>query len=89
MLGLLLTINILVVIYPSAVGYAAAYREKMCFVDHVLGGHAIPSGEDAALIERVWRTRTLPFRIGSGLTAVTIYLLFPLLLAGMSRLLGP
>lgn len=88
-LALLLAINILVVIYPSVVGYAAAYREKTCFVDHILGGHAAPTAEDTALIERVWEMRTLPFRIGSGLTAITIYLLFPLLLAAASRLLGP
>jgi len=88
-LGLLLAINILVVIYPSRVGYAAAYQEKICFVKYVLSGDGAPTAEDAALIERVWDTRTLPFRIGSGLTAMTIYLLFPLLLAGVSRLLGP
>ncbi len=88
-LGLLLAINILVVIYPSRVGYAAAYQEKICFVKYVLSGDGAPTSEDAELIERVWDTRTLPFRIGSGLTAMTIYLLFPLLLAGVSRLLGP
>ncbi|SRR6266568_424218 len=88
-LALLLAINVLVTIYPSVVGYASAYREKISFVTHILGGHAIPTADDAERIERVWQTRTLPFRIGSGLTAVTIYLLFPLALAGASRLLGP
>jgi hypothetical protein len=88
-LALLLAINILVVIYPSAVGYASAYREKIYFVDHILSLHDQPTAADAALIERVWGTRTLPFRVGSGLGAVTIYLLFPLLLAAASRGLGP
>jgi len=88
-LALLLAINLLVVIYPSAVGYAAAYREKIYFVDYVLGLHEEPTADDAAQIERVWSTRTLPFKIGSGLTAVTVYLLFPLLLAAASRILGP
>jgi hypothetical protein len=88
-LVLLLAINMLAVIYPSVVGYATAYREKMYFVDHILSHHDMLTAEDDELIKRVWGTRTLPFRIGSGLTAVTVYLLFPLLLAAVSRLLGP
>lgn len=87
-LCLLLAINMLVVIYPSVVGYGTAYNEKILFVDHVLSRNSTPTAEDVALIERVWNTRTLPFRIESGLTAITIYLLFPLLIAVVSRLLG-
>jgi hypothetical protein len=88
MLTLLIAINALVVVYPSMVGYAGAYNEKVLFTAHVLEGHQEPTTEEAAVIERVWGSQTLPFRAGSTLTAVTVYLLFPLLLALVPRLLG-
>lgn len=87
-LTLLITINALVVIYPSAVGYAEAYSEKILFIEDLLKGHQEPTADEAARIARVWDTQTLPFRPGSALTALTIYLLFPLLLAIVSKLLG-
>lgn len=89
MLTVLITINILVVVYPTMIGRSSAYGEKMRFVEKVLDGHEEPTAEEATVIARVWDTQNLPFKLRSALTAVTVYLLFPLLLAVASKLLGP
>jgi hypothetical protein len=86
--AMILVINVLVVIYPSVVGGAGARDEKTRFAKHVLGGAQTPTPDEASLIEQIWMRPNLPFRARSGLSALTIYLVFPLLLAIGSQLLG-
>jgi hypothetical protein len=40
------------------------------------------------MIDKVWATPNLPFRLRSTFTAATVYLLIPLLLAVVPGLLG-
>lgn len=82
------TINAVEVIYPTRVGHVGAYQEKMHFVKHILGDAQRPSEAQAAQVETIWDRPLLPFRVRSTLTTVTISLLFPLLLAVASRLIG-
>lgn len=88
MVAVLTIINSAVVIYPTSVGHLGARREKMHFVNHILSGVQRPTAAKAAQVEAVWTRPLLPFRIRSTLTTVTISLVFPLLLAAVSRLLG-
>lgn len=88
MLALFISVNALVVVYPSVVGHAGAYDEKERFSQYVLADAQKPAKGKAAQIEKVWDRPTLPFRARSALTAMTVYFLFPLLLAVVSSLLG-
>jgi hypothetical protein len=88
MLALVTIITTAEVIYPTRVGYQGAYREKTYFVSYVLVGTQRPSAAKMAQVEAIWARPLLPFRVMSTLTTVTISLLFPLLLAVVSRLLG-
>jgi len=84
--ALILVINVLVVIYPSVVGSVGARDEKIRYAQHVLGGDQTPA-DKVALVEQIWNRPNLPFQPRSALTAITIYLVFPLLLAIGSQLL--
>jgi len=79
-------INFVVVIYPSVLALRGSVREKMLFVKRVIASNR-PRAEQNSTIENVWATPNLPFHIRSTLTAGTIYLLAPLLLALVSSLL--
>jgi hypothetical protein len=87
MLALVMSINALVVIYPSVVGHSGAYGEKKQYAQHVIAG-AQELTEAGPALSEIWDRPTLPFRPRSALTAVTVYLLFPLVLAVVSSLLG-
>jgi hypothetical protein len=88
MLAVVLIINVLVVVYPSVVGHAGAYAEKERFSQYILANAQEPAEGRAAVIDKIWDRPTLPFRPRSALTAMTVYFLFPLLLAVVSPLLG-
>lgn len=87
-LAMTITINALVVIYPSVVGSAGARDEKMRFAEHHLADAQTPTDAEATLVDQIWSRPNLPFRARSALTAVMIYLVFPLLLAIGAQLLG-
>jgi hypothetical protein len=80
-------INSSVVIYPSEIALSGAVEEKKLFVEHVVGSRR-PRAERDAMIDKVWSTPNLPFKIRSTLTAGTLYLVIPLILALVSSLLG-
>jgi len=82
-----MTINIIVVLYPSAAASASIVREKKTFVSHLLSSRR-PSTARDAVIDRVWSAPNLPFRVRSTLSAGTLYLLIPLVLAVVSSRLG-
>jgi hypothetical protein len=79
-------INFIVVIYPSILALRGSVREKMLFVKQVIASKR-PRSEQNLTIDNVWATPNLPFHIRSTLTASTLYLLVPLLLALVSSLL--
>ena len=83
-------VNWSVVVYPSVVAHAGSVNEKTCFVAHLLRSpDTAQTGDDdrSMVIDKVWGSPNLPFRVRSTLTAGTIYLLVPLLLALVSSLL--
>jgi hypothetical protein len=80
--------NALVVIYPSAVALTGVISEKTSFVAHLQKDSQITPQDRTAMIDKVWSTPNLPFKVRSTLTAATVYLLIPLLLALVSSLLG-
>ena len=79
--------NLLVVIYPSVIASSGAVIEKKQYVASVARSSR-PRADRDAVIEKVWTTPNLPFHLRSSFTAATLYLLIPLLLAVVSRLLG-
>ena len=81
-----IAINCIVVVYPSVLALRGAVREKVIFVEHTIMSRR-PRAERDAAIANVWDAPNLPFRIRSTLTASTIYLLCPLILALVSSLL--
>ena len=88
MVTLVMIINASVVIYPSIIASAGAVMEKKSYVAHVVASRR-PKAERDTMIDKVWSTPNLPFHLRSTLTAGTLYLLIPLLLALVSTLLGP
>jgi hypothetical protein len=82
-----LIINLLVVIYPSVIASSGAVIEKKQYVAYVARSSR-PQADRDAVIEKVWATPNLPFHLRSSFTAATLYVLIPLLLAVVSRLLG-
>jgi hypothetical protein len=80
-------INGLVVIYPSQIALDGALKEKMSFVEHVTQSRRSRAERDA-VIDKVWSTPSLPFKIRSTMTAGMLYLVIPLILALVSSLLG-
>jgi len=82
-----LVINMLVVIYPSVLASSGAVIEKTRYVAHVAQSDLSQADRDAA-IDKVWTSPNLPFHLRSSLTAATLYLLIPLVLAVVSGLLG-
>lgn len=79
-------INVVVAIYPSILALRGAVREKTMFVEQVIASRTPRAVRDTT-VANVWTTPNLPFHIRSTLTAGTIYLLIPLLLALVSALL--
>jgi hypothetical protein len=80
-------INLFVVIYPSVIASVGSVSEKKKYVAFVArSGHSRADRE--AMIDKVWATPNLPFRLRSTFTAATVYLLIPLLLAVVPGLLG-
>jgi len=82
-----LIINMAVVIYPSVIASSGAVIEKKQYVAHVAQSSR-PGADRDAVIDKVWATPNLPFHLRSSLSAATLYLLIPLLLALVSGLLG-
>lgn len=89
MIALVTIINAVEVIYPTRVGHVGAVKEKVYYVRHLLGKDARqPSQDQVQQVQAVWDRPLLPFRVRSTLTTVTVSLLFPLVLALASRLIG-
>jgi hypothetical protein len=88
MVTLVMIINALVVIYPSIIASTGAVMEKKSYVAYVVASRH-PKAERDTMVDKVWATPNLPFHLRSTLTAGTLYLLIPLLLALVSTLLGP
>lgn len=76
----------ILVIYPSALAYHAAVAAKTMYVKDIMAGDD-PLEVRQKAIDDVWARPNLPFRAGSALTAVSVYLLVPLILAIISRTL--
>jgi hypothetical protein len=88
----IMALNVLVVVYPSGIAHNSALSAKIRFANYLVeqDNQAVAAGQPASRdeqVESVWSTSALPFRTRSTLTALTIYLLVPLLLAGVSALL--
>lgn len=79
-------INSVTVIYPSLLAMRGTIREKELYVLHIMQSRLARADRTTA-IDNVWSSPSLPFHIRSTLTAATIYLLIPLLLALVSSLL--
>jgi hypothetical protein len=74
--------------YPSYLAAGSVVSEKKTFVVHLLTNSERSETERDAMIERVWSTPNLPFRVRSTLSAATLYFLIPLILAVVSAILG-
>jgi hypothetical protein len=79
--------NALVVVYPSAVALTGVISEKKRFVAYLQHAQFTPQ-ERTTMIDKIWSLPNLPFKGRSTLTAATVYLLIPLILALVSSLLG-
>jgi hypothetical protein len=83
---LVMTINCIVVLFPTSVGYTSVRREKDKFVGKMLK-RVEDSPERDALIERIWSLPNLTFRLRNTITAATLYFLIPLALLLVSAIL--
>jgi hypothetical protein len=88
MVTLVMIINASVVVYPSIIASTGAVMEKKSYVAHVVASRR-PKAVRDTMIDKVWSTPNLPFHLRSTLTAGTVYLLIPLVLALVSTLVGP
>jgi len=79
--------NCFVVIYPSSIAYNSAVREKARFVEHIRTSDLSWMDKEGTT-EKIWTRPDLPFRTRSTLSALTLYLLVPLVLAVVSSLLS-
>jgi hypothetical protein len=79
--------NATVVIYPSVIAQRTAVAAKTEYAKRVyrLRGESRLSRQ--AQIDQVWSTPSFPFRTRSSLTALTIYLVLPMILAIVSSVL--
>jgi hypothetical protein len=81
-----MVINFTVVIYPSMLAQGGAMQEKKLYANYLMNSNR-PRAEREAAIDAIWARPNLPFHIRSTLTALTIYLLIPIVLALVSSLL--
>jgi hypothetical protein len=87
--GLVCT-NAIVVIYPSRIAYRGALEARRARARELARSAASSveeRQEQSNAISQLWAGPVLPFRTRSSLTAVTLYFLFPLLLAIVSALI--
>jgi hypothetical protein len=82
-------VNACFVIYPTLIAIRGITNEKAEFVKQLYGSAIdLPSEETIKRVEDIWKRPTLPFRLGSSLSAVSLYLLVPVALVVVSRILG-
>ncbi|NHC12667.1 hypothetical protein [Motilibacter deserti] len=85
MLLVVVATNVLTVLYPTSVAIGGALLEKKHFVRML--ANSSTGDELEKQVTRVWAAPSIPFRLRSALSVITIYLLLPTLLALVSALL--
>ena len=77
----------LVVCYPSWIMLNSAVQEKERYIKY-LNSIDMGAEERERVVDRIWNTSNLPFRLRNTLTAVALYVLTPIAVAVVSSLLG-
>jgi hypothetical protein len=75
-----MVLDLLVIVYPSAIGYRFALKIKQEYVE-ALYESARPHAERDAEIEKIWSSPVLPVATRKAMTGITLYLLVPALLS--------
>ncbi|MCA1604015.1 MAG: hypothetical protein LC775_00680, partial [Acidobacteria bacterium] len=88
LVSLIMATNVLTVFYPTWLAANGSLLEKKSYIKHLSERADLSDKELDELVDRVWTTPHLPFRLRGTLSAVTLYLLIPILLAVVSALLN-
>jgi hypothetical protein len=86
-IGGLMISQSLVVLYPSWIMLNSIVREKERYIGHLKSTQMKPR-ELERVVNRIWSTPNLPFRLRNTLTAIALYVLTPVVVAIVSSLLG-
>ncbi|MGD0055663.1 MAG: hypothetical protein ABSC34_09555 [Acidimicrobiales bacterium] len=83
-IGIVVVSNIITVVYPTTLVTGGVLLEKQHFIQHLMLNPSLSSDKLNEIVEGVWKVPTLPFRIRGTLSAATLYLLIPTILAFVS-----
>ncbi|WUH89493.1 hypothetical protein OG900_04535 [Streptomyces sp. NBC_00433] len=75
-----MVVDMLVIVYPSSIGYHFALRVKQDYVRGLYESNRTPADRDAE-IAKVWSSPVLPVGTRRAMTGITLYLLVPALLS--------
>jgi hypothetical protein len=79
--------NSLVVFHPSLLAYRSVQDSKVRYLKEIAACDRLKPEEKEKYYNRIWANSNLPFRTRSTITAVTVYVLLPLMLAFVSSLI--
>ncbi|HLQ53099.1 MAG TPA: hypothetical protein VK162_02375 [Streptosporangiaceae bacterium] len=77
----------LVVFHPSLLAYRSVQDSKVRYLKEIAACDKLKPEEKEKYYGRIWTNSNLPFRTRSTVTAVTVYVLLPLMLAFVSSLI--
>jgi hypothetical protein len=82
-----MTTNVFFVLYPTVKAAGGTIVEKNAYVAHIQSLPGLTTDQKMTEVERIWAVPHLPFRLRSTLSALTVYLLLPVLLGLVSTII--